>query len=180
MYKNPGGKTQYFALKNYLELGLTANQEYQGIVRISDITATPLWSRMRQLYDVGRICSYSIKFMPVDQPLTLMTYVSHDDQSAVTGSTAKDQFMRQPSLRIESIKDKGAYRSVNLKSDSRFHDFHKLNGGSGLNGLLTGIAGQFDTSIKFIVHGVTENTTLVAYVSFTLQTKGMADTTALD
>jgi hypothetical protein len=93
----------------------------------------------------------------------------------VTGSDALNIFMRQPSLRIDNLKDKGFYRSVNLKGDSRFRDFMKLTGGSGISGIVTGIAGSMDTSMKYILKDPQADCTVTLILSFTLQTKGFAD-----
>ena len=114
-------------------------------LKINHILQTPLWARISKMHDVGRICGYSLKIMPTQSPVSVYTDVSHDDQTVVTGSDALEIFMKQPSLRIDNLKDEGFYRSVNLKGDHRFREFIKLTGGSGMSGILQGIAGSMDT-----------------------------------
>jgi len=50
-----------------------------------------------------------------------------------------------------------------------------LNGGSGMSGILTGIAGSMDTSMKFILKDPQVDVNVTLIMSFTLQTKGFAD-----
>lgn len=175
MYRHIDGATQYHALRMEQVLSINENQAVPGAVKINMILQTPLWARLSKMYDVGRICGYSIKIMPTQTPVTVYSYVSHDDQSVVSGSDAVSIFLRQPSLRIDNLKDKGFYRSVNLKNDSRFRDFTKLTGGTGLSGILTGIGGQMNTSLKYILKDPQVDINVTVIMSFTLQTKGFAD-----
>ena len=70
MYRHVDGKIQYYAFRNQLQVSLTANDDQPGVIKISQLLSTPLWSRVRQLHDVGRICGFSIKVMPTQTPAT--------------------------------------------------------------------------------------------------------------
>ena len=124
LYKSIKEHRNFIALRKIIQLDVASDDNLPSVFKVDDIWSMPLFQRVRNLYEMYRIVSISIKFPPSIDPIQILTYEDYED---VNTEPQIDTFMKQGNVKVLQLTNqRGGYCAMKLQKNPFFRDYIKV------------------------------------------------------
>ena len=178
LYKSIKEHTNFIALRKIIQLDVASDDNLPSVFKVDDIWSMPLFQRVRNLYEMYRIVSISIKFPPSIDPIQILTYEDYED---VNTEPQIDTFMKQGNVKVLQLTNqRGGYCAMKLQKKPFFRDYIKVGLTQAQTTGSTDLNSSYKACIKFLCLKPETDLKLNCTFTVVVQARGHADVLAGD